>query len=835
MARRDTVRSWLRRYWPWLYLLALGASLLTQALIPEQAYYLPKDGLSTVTIPAMGRGGPAPDRTIELAYQDWPAAGGAGRPPVIVIHGSPGDGSNFNLMAPELTARGWRIIAPDLPGFGASRGDVPNYSNLAHARALVAMLEALDIERAHVVGWSNGGAVGLWMADLAPERIASVTLLAATGAQHTEGSGSYWFEHAKYGFGIATLVAGAELVPHFGLLGPRQMRWAFLRSFWDSDQRPLAGIMANLETPTLILHGRHDFLIGAWAAEEHHRIMRSSRLVITGGNHFMPFLEPAATVGHLAPFLARHDTPGVAPLVQIADLAPAPRRPGLLDAIERGADALHDVPWWIEALGLGLLAFGSRWLALGVAGYLVTVMSVDFGVASVGLLLGALLHQLRDHRAAAPRSRQVGNLPHSIVRAAGHLALMFFRILIALTVAMILGHLLIERMIGAIGPGGLLLWIVGTPMVIALLRDLGTWTGRQRLKARIARLWRHEFWPWYIYYLPLVIWIPWLALRHRGLMSFTCVNPSLGPGGGVIGESKTHILRALGDDPAVLAHAVIDARADGDAGARLAQLEEAIATRPALGGWPIILKPDRGERGYAVRLCRGPADAREHLAAIPDAIIAQRYHAGPEECGLLWVRRGGAPHGGRIFSITRKDFQRVTGDGERTLERLILADRRFRMQHGVFLRRFADQRRRVLARGETLRLAEAGNHAQGTRFRDGADLITPELTARIAAIARTIPDFDFGRFDLRYTCDDDLRRGEGFAIIELNGATSESTNMYDANRSVLWAWGVLLRQWEAVYRLGAVRRRAGARPMGPFQLIGVLIRERCVRRSVVAS
>lgn len=366
------------------------------------------------------------------------------------------------------------------------------------------------------------------------------------------------------------------------------------------------------------------------------------------------------------------------------------------------------------------------------------------------------------------------------------------------------------------------------------------WAPRQRFEAGVDRLWRHEFWPWYIFYAPLAPWLAWLALRHRGIMSFTCVNPALGAGGGVIGESKTHILHLLGDDPAVLAHHALNARADGDAAARLRDLQQAMADRPELGGWPIILKPDRGERGYAVRLCRTPAEAADYLHSIPEDVIAQRYHPGPCECGLLWVRDDRAPCGGRIFSMTRKEFQTVTGDGRRTLAQLILADRRLRMQAGLFLRRFADQQGRVLGAGEMLRMAETGNHCQGTLFRDGADLMTPELEARIGRIVHGAGGaggrgLDFGRFDLRYESDEALRRGEGFAVIEFNGATSESTNMYDPDRTALWAWSVLLRQWETVYRLGAARRRAGVRPMGPLQLARLVGAERRARRPVIAS
>ena len=55
------------------------------------------------------------------------------------------------------------------------------------------------------------------------------------------------------------------------------------------------------------------------------------------------------------------------------------------------------------------------------------------------------------------------------------------------------------------------------------------------------------------------------------------------------------------------------------------------------------------------------------------------------------------------------------------------------------------------ARGERVRLVFAGNHCKGAAFRDGRDLITPALTERVDWLARTIPGFHFGRFDVRFS------------------------------------------------------------------------------------
>jgi hypothetical protein len=339
---------------------------------------------------------------------------------------------------------------------------------------------------------------------------------------------------------------------------------------------------------------------------------------------------------------------------------------------------------------------------------------------------------------------------------------------------------------------------------------------RDRLRIVFHRAIRREYWPTFVQYVILAPLLARTALKH-GPLTFTCCNPGISGGGGMIGESKKAILDSLGFSPHALPGVLIEAGPDAAARARTAL--DAIANRPELGGLPIILKPDAGQRGFAVKIARGSADVEAYFRTVHSPVLVQRFHPGPHECGIAWTRRAGgaaASNGslGSIFSITRKEFPVITGDGRRTLEELILAHPRFHCQAAVFLARFAGQRGRVLAAGETMRLAQSGNHCQGTLFRDGADLITPELEAAIDEIARRIdPPLDAGRFDLRYESDDALRRGRGFSIVELNGTAGESTNIYDPDKSIAWAYRTLAAQWKLLYELGAERRRAGVKPM----------------------
>jgi hypothetical protein len=228
-------------------------------------------------------------------------------------------------------------------------------------------------------------------------------------------------------------------------------------------------------------------------------------------------------------------------------------------------------------------------------------------------------------------------------------------------------------------------------------------------------------------------------------------------------------------------------------------------------GWafPLVFKPDVGQRGTGVKIVRTLEQAGEYLARERRPVLVQPYHPGPFEAGVFYYRMPGSSRG-RILSITDKHFPVVVGDGHSTLEELIWANPRLRMQARTFLERHSSRRDEVLGAGQSLALAIAGNHAQGTLFRDGRHLITRALEDRINSIAGSYNGFFIGRFDIRYTDLERFKAGEDLAIVELNGATAESTNIYDPAESLFDAYRQLFRQWALVFAIGAANQRNGA-------------------------
>src|SRR4051794_19774660 len=233
-----------------------------------------------------------------------------------------------------------------------------------------------------------------------------------------------------------------------------------------------------------------------------------------------------------------------------------------------------------------------------------------------------------------------------------------------------------------------------------LAAALALWHGRKSV-LRCLRSWRWEFWPPWLAYLPVVPYLLYLGVKHRSLTLFTAANPGI-PSGGFVGESKSAILTRLTRVPAF----------------QVVRPGETVRVPE----FPIVLKPDVGERGTGVAIARTEDEVCRYLASATQDTIVQQYVAGLE-FGVFYYRR---PHEsiGHIFSITEKLFPEVVGDGKSTVRDLVMRDKRAASIASVYLARQTD---RVPAAGERVRLVELGSHCRGAIFLDGGRHATPAL------------------------------------------------------------------------------------------------------------
>ena len=324
---------------------------------------------------------------------------------------------------------------------------------------------------------------------------------------------------------------------------------------------------------------------------------------------------------------------------------------------------------------------------------------------------------------------------------------------------------------------------------------------RRRLKAFLVRCTHWEFWPPYIFYIPVGLNILWLTIRYNGLLLPLTTNPGRHDGA-YIGESKARSLGLLHQTfPDFIAESwLIQGETPEE---KTAFVFSTIKTSKVT--YPFILKPDDGSRGGGVRLVRSEDDIRSYFDSIRAPVVMQRFVEGPEEAGVFYVRHP-KEEKGRIFAITQKSFPHVIGDGVHTLEELIYLDERAYIVASKYLRRFAKDLNTIPENGHRWRLVNAGNHAQGCVFHDGMHLASDALLDQIDQIAKGYPEFYLGRFDVRYARDEELMKGENFKILEVNGSLSEATSIYEPNNPLLSAYRTLFEQWRLVYEIGAWNR-----------------------------
>ena len=259
----------------------------------------PPEGLRFARVNTVSHGMVEP-RTIRLAYRD--SAPNSIQTPVLLVHGSPGSGEVLRALADLLSPK-VRVIVPDLPGFGSSTRDLPEYSFRAHGEYLIELMDALHIPNAHLLGFSMGGGVVLSMAAAAPQRVISLVMLSAVGVQEHELTGSYEVNHILHGTQLAVLWLLDNGLPHFGILAKLPFSVEYARNFYDSDQRPLRTVLEHYRGPMLIIHGANDRNVPLAAAVEHHRLVPQSELVVLDGDHFMAFVKPALFLDPLVRFL----------------------------------------------------------------------------------------------------------------------------------------------------------------------------------------------------------------------------------------------------------------------------------------------------------------------------------------------------------------------------------------------------------------------------------------------------------------------------------------------------------------------------------------------------
>ncbi len=314
---------------------------------------------------------------------------------------------------------------------------------------------------------------------------------------------------------------------------------------------------------------------------------------------------------------------------------------------------------------------------------------------------------------------------------------------------------------------------------------------------KVKKIFLIEFWPRSAFYFPVLPWFLFWLFRYRGPQIITATNPCFLPyGSDVVGESKANILNLL-PKKFILDYYLIP---------KINSFEKFKKECLKKRAWkyPIVFKPDQGQRGRGVKIIHNDSEAHIYFNKSKVPILAQKYHPGPFELGVFYFRYPDEKSG-NIFSITEKVFPKIKGDGLHTIENLIWKNPRLQIQAPLFLKRIKEKGvnvKKILHKNETLSLGEVGNHSQGTLFLDGSRYNSKKLSQCFDSITKSISGgFYFGRFDVRFADERKLKEGKEFKIIELNGVTSESTNLYDPKYNFFQKYQIIIRQWKTLLKI----------------------------------
>jgi pimeloyl-ACP methyl ester carboxylesterase len=243
----------------------------------------------------------------------WMASAGDG-PPLVYLHGAgdlDGWGPALSLLAGDFT-----VYRPDHPGFNRSDDDPSVDSVLDLAFSYLDLLDALGLDRAHLVGHSLGGWTAAQIAVLAPDRVSKLVLVDPAGLRVTVAAPDMFTLNPVESASLvnhqadvrAAAVAAAEQLPADPELFQRFLRnrMATAHLAWNPylHDPKLEGRLHRIKAPVLIIWGAHDRLLPVECARTWQSALPGARLeIINDAGHRPPTEQPAVFAKLVKEFL----------------------------------------------------------------------------------------------------------------------------------------------------------------------------------------------------------------------------------------------------------------------------------------------------------------------------------------------------------------------------------------------------------------------------------------------------------------------------------------------------------------------------------------------------
>ena len=322
----------------------------------------------------------------------------------------------------------------------------------------------------------------------------------------------------------------------------------------------------------------------------------------------------------------------------------------------------------------------------------------------------------------------------------------------------------------------------------------------KKFKLFIHKLTHWEYWPFDVVYIPMYfVWFYYSA-KARSFFFFNAANPRI-KNAGFLMESKKEIYDII---PEQFIPKTLFFKDGTDA----AVILQAVAASGI--SFPCIAKPDMGGKGRGVQKIYALEEIATYAVKIKMDFLVQEFIPYPEEVGIFYCRMPDKPDG-FISGIVAKEFLIVKGDGVSTLTQLVEKDPRYHFQLEALQKIYGEGLNSILEKDELKNLVPYGNHARGAKFIDVSHWADETFTKNFDYVCKQIPEFYFGRLDVMYSNFEDLKAGKNFSIVELNGAGSEPTHIYDPGHSLFFAWKEIARHFKLLCAISIKNHKRGFR------------------------
>lgn len=314
----------------------------------------------------------------------------------------------------------------------------------------------------------------------------------------------------------------------------------------------------------------------------------------------------------------------------------------------------------------------------------------------------------------------------------------------------------------------------------------------------VKKLFTYSGFPFWFFHLPIVPYFLYLSTRRLSLAFFTNTNPSIHTGG-FVNDSKIDYIKEV-DSAFIPEYLFIEQKRPFE------DILTALNRKEMT--FPLIFKPNVGERGRGVIKINNEEELKHQLEKSPSDVIIQEFIDYPLEFGVLYYH---LPTKGKkgITSITLKEIPNIKGDGFSTIKELI----EFKYNTLSFENLRDIDIEIVLRKGEKLPLEYIAHRNRQCIFRNYNHINCPELLATFSKISDQIDGFYFGRYDVKANSVSDLISGKNIKILEINGVGSQPIHIFDPAYSFLKTYWDLSSHWKLIYKISRENQKRGFHPI----------------------